>query len=389
MPVRGWKDLAHDFRILGIPGVLAAATSVLTVRDVLRLLGLYSDSAFRSLIAMLLQDTAQAGPETVPFANAAACLQAYRLGMSRPRGGMKALTEGIGQEFARLGGDLRTSTLVDQVEIDDSLRAGESRRPAFEVVTRRGERLRARQVALNLPLDLSARLLGRTLEGRLGRRERRSHAAWSAFTGYIVIDRSAVAEDTPLFLHVLRAYDRPIHDGNNVLISLSAPEDESYGPAHCRVATMSTHTRPTEWQGLDRESYQEKKAEYQRNLLAALVQALPGAKGALVHAEFASPRSFQRYTRRTQGAVGGAPVARSNSNFLAVGSDVFGPGLWVVGDSVFPGQGTMATVISAIRVVERITGQSWPSIKTKYPRRPELDQALDPTIGSASLQPQP
>ena len=143
MPVRGWKDLAHDFRILGIPGVLAAATSVLTVRDVLRLLGLYSDSAFRSLIAMLLQDTAQAGPETVPFANAAACLQAYRLGMSRPRGGMKALTEGIGQEFARLGGDLRTSTLVDQVEIDDSLRAGESRRPAFEVVTRRGERLRA------------------------------------------------------------------------------------------------------------------------------------------------------------------------------------------------------------------------------------------------------
>ena len=81
--------------------------------------------------------------------------------------------------------------------------------------------------------------------------------------------------------------------------------------------------------------------------------------------------------------------SRSNSNFLAVGSDVFGPGLWVVGDSVFPGQGTMATVISAIRVVERITGQSWPSIKTKYPRRPELDQALDPTIGSASLQPQP
>ena len=127
LPVRGWKDLVHDFRILGIPGILAAATSVLTVRDVLRLLGLDSDIAFRSLIAMLLQDTAQAGPETVPFANAAACLQAYRLGMSRPRGGMKALTEGIGQEFARMGGDLRTSTLVDQVEIDDSQRGERER----------------------------------------------------------------------------------------------------------------------------------------------------------------------------------------------------------------------------------------------------------------------
>jgi hypothetical protein len=58
-------------------------------------------------------------------------------------------------------------------------------------------------------------------------------------------------------------------------------------------------------------------------------------------------------------------VSRSNSNFLAVGSDVFGRGLWVVGDSVFPGQGTMATVLSAIRVVERITGRSWSNIRER------------------------
>src|SRR5262249_45963117 len=72
---------------------------------------------------------------------------------------------------------------------------------------------------------------------------------------------------------------------------------------------------------------------------------------------------FRRYTRRTDGAVGGAPVSRSNSNFLAVGPDVLGPGLWIVGDSVFPGQGTMATVLSAIRVVERITGVAWTTIR--------------------------
>ncbi len=83
----------------------------------------------------------------------------------------------------------------------------------------------------------------------------------------------------------------------------------------------------------------------------------------LAHAEFASPRSFRRYTRRTAGAVGGAPVSRSNSNFLAVDPGVLGRGLWVVGDSVFPGQGTMATVLSAIRVVERITGVSWTALR--------------------------
>jgi len=362
LPARSVGDLAYDLRVLGLGGTLAASLWLATVRDVLRLTGLGGDVPFRALIAMLLQDTAQAGPETVPFANAAACLQAYRLGMSRPIGGMRALAEGIGARFAALGGALRTATLVDRVEPAPG--GGAAGPGGFAVVTRRRERLIARQVAFNLPLDLAARLLGRGLNGRLGRREAASRAAWSAFTGYVAFDRSAVADDAPLFHQVLGDYGRPMHDGNNVLVSLSPADDEGYGPPGVRVATMSTHTAPGDWSGLDRAAYAARKRDYQGRLLAALGRALPEAPARLVHAEFASPRSFARYTRRTAGAVGGPPVSRGNSNALAVGSDVFGPGLWVVGDSVFPGQGTMATVLSAVRVVERITGQSWGEIRS-------------------------
>jgi len=354
LPLRGMGDLFHDARILGPGGVLAASTSILTVLDVLRVFGLSRDVPFRALVAMLLQDTVQAGPESAPFANSAACLQAYRLGMRRPVGGMQALAEGIGARFSSQGGDLRTSTIVDRVDVVEG---------GFEVASRRGGRLRTRQVVFNLPLDLAARLLGRWLEGRLGRLERRSRAVWSAFTGYLAIERDAVPDDGPLFHQVLRAYDRPIHDGNNVLVSLSSPGDAGYGPPDVRVATMSTHTRPGDWLGLDRADYLAKKADYQGRLLDALERAIPGAAGRLRHVEFASPRSFQRYTRRTAGAVGGPPASRTNSNTFAVGSDVFGPGLWVVGDSVFPGQGTMAVVLSAVRVVERITGRPWASLR--------------------------
>ena len=106
LPVRSLSDLIHDLRVLRPVGILAGTTSLVTVQDVLRALGLHRDRAFRSLISMLLEDTAQASPEVVPFANAAACLQAYRRGMSRPRGGMRALVEGIGECFAGMGGDL-------------------------------------------------------------------------------------------------------------------------------------------------------------------------------------------------------------------------------------------------------------------------------------------
>ena len=351
LPIRSLSDVAHDLKILGPGGLLAASTWVVTVLDVLKLLGLDRDVPFRSLVAMLLQDTAQAGPETVPFANAAACLQAYRFGMSRPRGGMQALAEGIGRAFAAQGGDLRTATLVDRVEPDEG--------GGFVVTTRRRHRLKARQVAFNLPLDLAASLLRRPVEGRLRSREEKSRAAWGAFTAYVAIDRRAVPDDSPLFHQVLQAYDRPIHDGNNVLVSLSPLEDPGYGPPGVRVATMSTHTAPDAWAGLDPGTYAGRKADYRRRMLDALGRALPEAPSALVHAEFSSPRSFARYTRRKLGAVGGPPVSRRNSTFLSVDADVLGPGLWVVGDSVFPGQGTMATVLSAIRVVERITGGPW------------------------------
>ena len=346
LPLRSFGDLAHDLRVLGLSGLLAASTWVLTVEQVLRLFGLADDRPFHSLIAMLLQDTAQAGPETVPFANAAACLHAYRLGMSRPQGGMKALAEGIGERFAAWGGDLRTATLVDRVEQDDQ--------GVFLIKTRRRQTLRARQVVFNLPIDLSAKLLGRSLEGRLGRLETKSRAAWSAFTAYLAIDRAALPDDGPLFHQVLQDYDKPIHDGNNALISLSPPGDLGYGPAETRVATMSTHVRPSAWTGLDPEARACLKAEYARRMLAALRQALPEAAKSLKHAEFATPQSFQRYTRRHDGAVGGPPARLGNTNLCAVGADALGPGLWLVGDSVFPGQGTMAVVLSAKNVVDRL-----------------------------------
>ena len=359
LPARSIGDLVYDLLILGPRGLLAASTWALTVADVLRFFGLADDVPFRSLIAMLLQDTAQAGPETVPFANASACLQAYRLGMRRPRGGMKALAEGIGHRFAAIGGDLRTGTLVDRVESTEN---------GFAVVTRRRQRLPTRQVAFNLPIDLAAKLLNRPLGGLFARRERRSRARWSAVTAYLAIRRDAVPDDGPLFHQVLQDYGRPTHDGNNVLVSLSPIDDEGYGPPDVRVATLSTHTRPGEWSGLGRPEYEAKKAIYRDHLLSALGRALPDAASSLVHAEFATPRSFLRYTRRIDGAVGGPPVSRSNSNFLAVGPDVLGPGLWLVGDSVFPGQGTMAVVLSAIRVVERITGESWDAMTNRSTR---------------------
>ena len=238
LPLRSAGDLVHDLRILGRRGRAGrprrrrdrpGRAPPARARPRRRVPGAGRDA---------LQDTAQAGPETVPFANAAACLQAYRLGMSRPRGRDAGAGRGDRRAVRRARG---------RPAHGDQGRSRRARRAdgGFAVVTRRRGSgctpVRSPSTCRSTwPRPCSAA----ALEGRLGRRERRSRAAWSAFTGYVAIDRDAVADDSPLFHQVLQAYDRPIHDGNNVLVSLSPPGDEGYGPADVRVATMSTHTAP-------------------------------------------------------------------------------------------------------------------------------------------------
>ena len=361
LPLRSPTDIIHNLKILGLSGTAASATSFVTVMSLLRRLRLSHDPKFVALVAMLLQDTAQAGPETVPLANAAACLQAYRFGLSRPIGGMKALAEGLGEAFTGWGGNLRRATIVDSVSLASKSSFTNSTPAKFLVKTRRGEVLKARQVAFNLPVDLAMRLLGRSEkdDATLARKEQNSRAKWSAFTTYAAIDADFLAGHQALFHHVLQDVNQPIHDGNNVLISLSPPNDPGYAPADCRTATMSTHVNPDEWKSLSPTEYQVKKADYAARMSAALERAFPGVQAAIRHIEFASPRSFARYTRRTIGRVGGPPVSRRTANLMAVDPGSLGKGLWLVGDSVFPGQGTMAVVMCAMRVLERLSGETW------------------------------
>jgi phytoene dehydrogenase-like protein len=85
-------------------------------------------------------------------------------------------------------------------------------------------------------------------------------------------------------------------------------------------------------------------------VLAAAEIALPGLRHAVRLAMPGTPVSFQRFTHRSGGWVGGFPqtsLTRSRSPRL-------GAGLWLVGDSVFPGQSVLSVALGAARVSEAI-----------------------------------
>jgi phytoene dehydrogenase-like protein len=67
----------------------------------------------------------------------------------------------------------------------------------------------------------------------------------------------------------------------------------------------------------------------------------------------ASPRTFERFTGRPEGLVGGVPRRAGAGQYLRFGNPELLPGLALVGDSVFPGQSTLAAALGGWKAAER------------------------------------
>ena len=103
----------------------------------------------------------------------------------------------------------------------------------------------------------------------------------------------------------------------------------------------------------DRPAYEARKAEYTERVLAAAEIALPGLRAAAKLVLPGTPVSFQRFTHRSRGWVGGFP----QTNLFRARGPRLGPGLWLAGDSIFPGQSVLATALGGARVAKAMSNE--------------------------------
>jgi len=80
----------------------------------------------------------------------------------------------------------------------------------------------------------------------------------------------------------------------------------------------------------------------------------PEWAGRIRHLLPGSPRTFQRFTRRTGGYVGGIPRRAGLHHYAQLTPVQPAERLWLVGDSVFPGQSILAAALGGVRVAEAV-----------------------------------
>jgi C-3',4' desaturase CrtD len=346
LPIRDFSDALWALRCLGACNLPLLRYLRWTVGDALRHFGLRDHAPLCGLLSMLLEDTLHARLDDAPLINGALGITIRGAGLTRAHGGMFGFWRRFVAHYRKLGGTLRVGCPVRRVE--------RLARGGFRVHSRRGD-FEARQVVSAVPATLTARLapleVGRALQPFIQRDENNLGGAMAVFLG---VPEAEVAGQSFTHHQLLQSYDSPLGDGNNMFVSVSAPGDTDSAPPGHRAVMISTHCELKAWEGLDPDEYRRRKHTAGERLIDLARRVYPDLGRHAVVCEVATPRTYERFTRRPRGAVGGVRQNLANSNQHALPHDVGVPGFWLAGDTTWPGLGTVACVLGSRIVAERI-----------------------------------
>jgi C-3',4' desaturase CrtD len=294
----------------------------------------------RAFVDAQLLITAQTGADGADLIYGATALDLARAGTFHLDGGPAAIATATARALRRLGGRIAYRRTAVAIELDRRGRVGAVRLDG-------GERIATRQVVGALPAAAVAALLPEPppFARRLAGREQR----WGAFMAYVALPAGAVPDEIALHHQVVADTAAPPGEGNTVFLSFSGPGERGRAPAGGRALTISTHTDVARWERAHRDGgYDALAGATAERLRAALERVVPGAWERAAFVATATPHTFERYTGRPRGLVGGVPQSPWNAVLGALGHRSGVPGLVLAGDTVFPGQSTVGASLGGI-----------------------------------------
>ncbi len=320
-----------------------------TVGDALRAFRLEGDRRLKTFLDLQLKLYSQVDAEETALLYAATALGVSQSpqGLFHLQGSMQVLSDRLVAAFKRDGGELLTRHRADSIQIVDgeivgvaiqNLKTGET---IFEP---------AQHVIANVTVQNLVQLLGSYAPASYETRVDKLPQASGAFVIYLGVEAAAIPPHCPPHLQVLYDYDGPIGENNSLFVSVSQPGD-GRAPEGKATITASTFTDPQRWYRT--KNYEQLKQEYLEQAIARLAQYF-NLGTTIVHAEAATPRTFEQFTGRAMGIVGGIGQRVNTFGPFGFANRTPFPNLWLVGDSTHPGEGTAGVSYSALTVVKQI-----------------------------------
>ena len=139
----------------------------------------------------------------------------------------------------------------------------------------------------------------------------------------------------------------------SLFVSISE-EGDGRAPKGEITLIASLFTKTNDWFSLDKHDYVKKKKEYLQKISMVLENQFDIASENWLHKELATPLGFERWTNRPNGIVGGLGQNPDIFGLFGLSSRTPFKGLWLCGDSIYPGEGTAGVSQSAVMVARQI-----------------------------------
>jgi C-3',4' desaturase CrtD len=346
LPLRSVNDVLTCVQAISLRDLPLARHLFATLGDALRWFNLRDDKPLASLLAMLTEDTVHSTLDAAPLINAALGITIRGAGLTRHVGGMWGFWQTLVSHYRSLGGELRVGCRVDRVE---------GAFGAFKVHTQRGL-FESAQVVSAVPAQVTARLAPALIATPLRPYlERDAAAQGGAVVVFLGVPEAEVAGQAFTHHQLMQSYAAPLGNGNNMFVSVSAAGDTQSAPAGSRAVMISTHCDLEEWRGLTEADYLVQKRTIGEQLVGYARRVYPQLGEHAAVYEIGTPRTYERYTRRPDGAVGGFRLNVRNCNQFALPYDLGPRGFWLAGDTTWPGLGTVACVLASQHVAAGVS----------------------------------
>lgn len=350
LPPRNIWDVWQLVQAVRPDTLLTAPHTFSTVGQVLRRFGLGGDRRLKTFLDLQLKLYSQVDAEETAVLYAATALGVSQSpqGLYHLEGSMQVLSDRLVAAIERDGGQVLMRHTVQRI-----LKEGD-RATAVEICNQKtGETWvePADHVVANVTVQNLVKLLGDDAPRGYQRRVEKLPPASGAFVVYLGVDQAAIPADCPPHLQFLYDYEGPIAENNSLFVSVSRPGD-GRAPEGCATITASSFTDLGLW--WTTADYDALKQQYTDTAIARLGQFFHLSPHHIRHCEAATPRTFQRYTGREQGAVGGLGQRVPTFGPFGFANRTPVPGLWLVGDCTHPGEGTAGVSYSALTVARQI-----------------------------------
>ncbi|MEB1809967.1 MAG: NAD(P)/FAD-dependent oxidoreductase [Bacillaceae bacterium] len=316
-----------------------------TVMDLLKSCTIDENDLFSHYIDGQLIDSMQTTSKQCQSILGALALDIYHEGAFYVDGGLYVIAEQLAQHIQDKNGSTLKKKKVAHVK---------RTRNEWVVTDQKGEEWHGTHVIFNVPVHSLKKILEPTLFQQLPIRFKKKAdlPTWGAFTMYFALKEEGYFEQLPLFQQVI-SRDNKLIDGDHIFLSLSKKGDTLRAPEGYRTLTVSTHTQTDKW--FHMENYKTNKLQLEHKIIKKIKYTFPTIENQIILQLSGSPKTWERFTHRPEGMVGGFPQTTRNSLFYSLSHRSPLKNAWMCGDSIFPGAGTIGASVSGYHVFRSIT----------------------------------